>query len=135
MNYKVIPLRSVFQGYRECCMKGCDKKHYARGLCQSHYSKARYLIKNGIETWISLIRNGKAQPARSRDSRKIKERMRDAIKTIHGHGEYPSAARINSEMGRTAGVLRGNECKIRREIFRELGIEVGKVHLKLQSAA
>jgi len=50
--------------------------------------------------------------------------LREAIIAIHSRGEHPSPQRIAKELNRENYSLSGSECKIRRQVFAELGIEL-----------
>lgn len=47
-----------------------------------------------------------------------------AIRRIHARGEYPSAARINKEIGSNRKDLNSRELSVRNEVFEELNIKV-----------
>ncbi len=103
----------------------CDRNVHARGLCESHYHQCRYLIREGLETWESLEKSGRARPPSTpRYSKTKRERVREAVVALHRRGVYPSSAAVGFCMGRMSCTLRGDELVIRREIFKELGIEV-----------
>ena len=60
-------------------------------------------------------------------------RIRFAIIEILWRNEYPSAAKINDEMGRNTRTLNGPECRIRRRLFREFKIKMkGKKNNAIQ---
>lgn len=62
--------------------------------------------------------------------------IENAVRAIHGRGEYPSATRINKQLGRKTRTLNGKECEARRRVFRELGIDLkGPVQLAEASNA
>lgn len=46
-----------------CVRPGCDRTHYARGLCYNCYMTALRLVKTGKTTWVELQDNGKCRPA------------------------------------------------------------------------
>lgn len=48
---------------QKCMVPDCDaEKVVARGLCNNHYSQARFLIASGHTTWDKLVKNKKALP-------------------------------------------------------------------------
>jgi hypothetical protein len=53
---------------------------------------------------------------------------------IREEGQYPSAARINMKLKRKENCLRGEECAMRWEIFKELGIDPWQPQLNLSVA-
>jgi hypothetical protein len=44
-----------------CCIAGCDKPLYLRGLCEPHYAKAVRRIRKKETTWHSLVSYGLAK--------------------------------------------------------------------------
>lgn len=43
----------------KCLNPKCERKQYARGLCQSCYGLARHIVKSGKTSWEELEKNGK----------------------------------------------------------------------------
>ena len=48
----------------DCLVKNCNHKIYSRGLCQSCYRYARFLIRENEMTEKELIKEGKLLPKR-----------------------------------------------------------------------
>lgn len=57
----------------------------------------------------------------------IEERMGKAIDAILARNEYPSAARINREMGRRTSTLNGRECGVRHRLMAARNVKVRRV--------
>ena len=57
----------------------------------------------------------------------IEERMGKAIDAIIARNEYPSAGRINTEMGRRTKSLNGRECGVRRRLMAERRVSIRRV--------
>lgn len=107
------------------CEDHREPRKGGRGLCQKCYSRSRYLVTEGIETWESLVKRGLALPRLRPPHAESKEiRMRRAIQTIVSRGEYPSIVKINKEMGNKSDTFSPSEVQIRHALFRELRIEV-----------
>lgn len=54
-------------------------------------------------------------------------RVRDSILDLHAEGIYPSAAKISKRMGRNTKTLNGEECDLRRKVFKELDIPLKRI--------
>jgi len=45
-----------------CRIKGCDNKVFTRGVCNRHYHRFNYAVKNNKTTWESLESRGLIKP-------------------------------------------------------------------------
>lgn len=128
-DYSAGGIKARFRVSRPACPTCllCFAPPHARGLCHHHYDQARYLVREGIETWDGLVEAGLARSKLAPEHRgSVEERTREAILQVHAKGEYPSGVKINHAMGRASGFLSGEQCRVRREAFKELGIKVRK---------
>lgn len=50
-------------GIQHCLVPGCDRPVRSRGLCNSCYTSACYLVRQGRTTWAQLEKGGKVAPA------------------------------------------------------------------------
>lgn len=60
-----------FQLKPKCNIETCEKMSATRGLCQSHYSKASWMVKNGIITKEELEEKLFSKPLRSIHNQEI----------------------------------------------------------------
>jgi hypothetical protein len=121
--------------YREripCCLAGCLEPCYARGLCEQHYDRSRYLIREKFETWESLEKRKLAKP-RSMPAydMTLEQRIEAAVLKCLTNGMYPTASLICQHMGRISSTLRGSECKLRDAIFKKHKIKKRRSKLNL----